>query len=107
MHAHDAHVHHEGGYFLYFSIDASVDNGSLGCLVNDDSNPNVKVKVISISRIPNLCLFVLQDIQPGEITYDYGGYDLPWRRGMVSVVLSGFIVYTVLCIYCIVDTVRL
>ncbi|MCI4382430.1 hypothetical protein PGIGA_G00014790 [Pangasianodon gigas] len=73
-------------YFIYnntrYCIDASVDDGSLGRLVNDDSNPNAKVKVISISRIPHLCLFALRDIQPGEeITYDYGGYDLPWRRG--------------------------
>ncbi|XP_017332097.1 uncharacterized protein LOC108270188 isoform X5 [Ictalurus punctatus] len=73
-------------YFIYnntrYCIDASVDDGSLGRLVNDDSNPNAKVKVISISRIPHLCLFALRDIQSGEeITYDYGGYDLPWRRG--------------------------
>ncbi|KAF5896228.1 uncharacterized protein DAT39_014070, partial [Clarias magur] len=73
-------------YFIYnntrYCIDASVDDGSLGRLVNDDSNPNAKMKIISISRIPHLCLFALRDIQPGEeITYDYGGYDLPWRRG--------------------------
>ncbi|XP_058254847.1 uncharacterized protein LOC131359209 isoform X2 [Hemibagrus wyckioides] len=73
-------------YFIYnntrYCIDASVDDGSLGRLVNDDINPNAKVKVISINRIPHLCLFALRDIQPGEeITYDYGGYDLPWRRG--------------------------
>ncbi|XP_060735274.1 uncharacterized protein LOC132852213 [Tachysurus vachellii] len=73
-------------YFIYnhtrYCIDASVDDGSLGRLVNDDSNPNAKAKVISINRIPHLCLFALRDIQPGEeITYDYGGYDLPWRRG--------------------------
>ncbi|KAK3563219.1 hypothetical protein QTP86_018275 [Hemibagrus guttatus] len=73
-------------YFIYnntrYCIDASVDDGSLGRLVNDDSNPNARVKVISINHIPHLCLFALRDIQPGEeITYDYGGYDLPWRRG--------------------------
>lgn len=66
------------------SVDASVDDGSLGRLVNDDSKPNAKVKIISIGHIPHLCLFALRDIQPGEeITYDYGGYDLPWRRGTV------------------------
>ncbi|XP_017546233.1 uncharacterized protein LOC108423451 isoform X1 [Pygocentrus nattereri] len=63
-------------------IDASVDDGSLGRLVNDDSNPNSRMKIISVSQVPHLCLFALCDIQPGEeITYDYGGYDLPWRRG--------------------------
>ncbi|TSM77406.1 Histone-lysine N-methyltransferase pr-set7 [Bagarius yarrelli] len=68
--------------FCIHSIDASVDDGSFGRLINDDSNPNAKVKIIFISRIPHLCLFALRDIQPGEeITYDYGGYDLPWRRG--------------------------
>lgn len=83
--AHDSHVYHEWIFFYIYSIDASVDDGSLGRLVNDDSNPNAKVKVISISRIPHLCLFALRDIQSGEeITYDYGGYDLPWRRGTVS-----------------------
>ena len=67
------------------SIDASVDDGSLGRLVNDNSNPNSRMKIISVSQVPHLCLFALRDIQPGEeIAYDYGGYDLPWRRGTVS-----------------------
>lgn len=82
---HYSHVHVD--IFFVCSIDASVDDGSLGRLVNDDVNPNAKVRIISISRIPHLCLFALRDIQPGEeITYDYGGYDLPWRRGTVSAV---------------------
>ncbi|KAL6477443.1 hypothetical protein MHYP_G00132780 [Metynnis hypsauchen] len=73
-------------YFIHnntrYCIDASVDDGSLGRLVNDDSNPNSRMKIISVSQVPHLCLFALRDIQPGEeITYDYGGYDLPWRRG--------------------------
>ncbi|KAL7872896.1 hypothetical protein AOLI_G00119670 [Acnodon oligacanthus] len=73
-------------YFIHnntrYCIDASVDDGSLGRLVNDDTNPNSRMKIISVSQVPHLCLFALCDIQPGEeITYDYGGYDLPWRRG--------------------------
>ncbi|XP_072545195.1 uncharacterized protein [Salminus brasiliensis] len=73
-------------YFLHnntrYCIDASVDDGSLGRLVNDDSDPNSKMKIISVSQVPHLGLFALRNIQPGEeITYDYGGYDLPWRRG--------------------------
>ncbi|XP_066531427.1 uncharacterized protein [Hoplias malabaricus] len=40
------------------------------------------MKIISVCGVPHLCLFALRDIQPGEeISYDYGGYDLPWRRG--------------------------
>ncbi|KAK1793183.1 hypothetical protein P4O66_011592, partial [Electrophorus voltai] len=69
-------------YFIYndtrYCVDASVDDGSLGRLINDDSNPNSKMKVIPVNDVPHLCLFALRDIQPGEeITYDYGGYDLP------------------------------
>ncbi|KAI4905088.1 hypothetical protein NFI96_016806, partial [Prochilodus magdalenae] len=73
-------------YFIHnntpYCIDALVDDGSLGRLVNDDSNPNSRMKIVSVCQVPHLCLFALRDIQPGEeITYDYGGYDLPWRRG--------------------------
>lgn len=37
------------------------------------------MKNIESDNVPHLCLFSLEDIYIGaEITYDYGGYDLPW-----------------------------
>ncbi|XP_055080972.1 uncharacterized protein LOC129456606 [Periophthalmus magnuspinnatus] len=67
--------------FLYFSVDASREDGSLGRLVNDDHlNPNSKMKIIRVDGRPHLCLFALKDISPGEeITYNYGDSDWPWR----------------------------
>ncbi|KAK6485791.1 hypothetical protein HHUSO_G11666, partial [Huso huso] len=33
-----------------------------------------------VNKSPHLCLFAVTDIKAGEeITYDYGGLDLPWR----------------------------
>ncbi|XP_073668979.1 uncharacterized protein [Paramisgurnus dabryanus] len=62
-------------------IDAAVENGSLGRLVNDDHvNPNCRIKKIVADGKPHLVLFALQNIERGdEITYDYGGSDWPWR----------------------------
>ncbi|KAK6490704.1 hypothetical protein HHUSO_G5333 [Huso huso] len=35
---------------------------------------------IEVNNTPHLCLFAVIDIKAGEeITYDYGGLDLPWR----------------------------
>lgn len=69
------------GFFFYScSIDAAIEHGSLGRLVNDDPKPNSKVKKIEVDGIPHLCLFAIKDIHEGqEIMYDYGGVDLPWR----------------------------
>lgn len=66
---------------LFFSIDASRDDGSFGRLVNDDHrHPNCRMKKIDVNGNPHLCLFALNDIKAGEeITYDYGGEDYPWR----------------------------
>ncbi|CAL8257373.1 unnamed protein product [Arctogadus glacialis] len=63
-------------------IDAAKEDGSIGRLVNDDHRaPNSRIKLIETSGTPNLCLFATKDIQPGtEITYNYGGKDLPWRK---------------------------
>lgn len=68
-------------FLASFSIDAAVENGSLGRLVNDDHvNPNCRVKKIVADRKPHLVLFALQNIERGdELTYDYGGSDWPWR----------------------------
>ncbi|XP_057183197.1 uncharacterized protein LOC130549867 isoform X3 [Triplophysa rosa] len=64
-----------------YCIDASYDDGSLGRLVNDDERPNAKMrKIVDVDGKPHLCLFAIKDINEGvEITYDYGGYNLPWR----------------------------
>ncbi|KAK0153323.1 N-lysine methyltransferase KMT5A-A [Merluccius polli] len=64
------------------SIDAAKEDGSIGRLVNDDHRaPNSRIKLLEISGGPNLCLFATKDIQPGtEITYNYGGKDLSWRK---------------------------
>ncbi|XP_048829702.1 uncharacterized protein LOC125706891 isoform X7 [Brienomyrus brachyistius] len=63
-------------------IDASIEDGSFGRLVNDDHrNPNCRMKVIKVDGKPHLCLFALRDIKEGEeITYDYGTNDWPWRE---------------------------
>ncbi|XP_034740141.1 uncharacterized protein LOC117952129 isoform X4 [Etheostoma cragini] len=61
-------------------IDASSEDGTLGRLVNDAEKPNAKMKKIEVDGVPSLCLFAIVDIEEGqEITYDYGGENLPWR----------------------------
>lgn len=61
-------------------MDATVEDGSLGRLVNDSETPNVKIKKLVIGGVPHLCLFALKDITRNEeITFDYGGDNLPWR----------------------------
>ncbi|XP_067311201.1 uncharacterized protein [Pseudorasbora parva] len=62
-------------------IDASVENGSLGRLVNDDHvKPNCRMKKNVADGKPHLVLFALKNIERGdELTYDYGGSDWPWR----------------------------
>ncbi|MGL5355475.1 MAG: SET domain-containing protein-lysine N-methyltransferase [Cetobacterium sp.] len=61
-------------------MDASFDDHSLGRLVNDSKTPNGKMKKLELEGKPHLCLFAVKDIKQGEeITYDYGGNDLPWR----------------------------
>ncbi|KAI4879046.1 hypothetical protein NFI96_029252 [Prochilodus magdalenae] len=62
-------------------IDAAKENGTLGRLVNDDQrNPNCKMKKIIVSGRPHMCLFAVQNIDPGEeITYNYGDDPWPWR----------------------------
>ncbi|XP_067303171.1 uncharacterized protein [Pseudorasbora parva] len=62
-------------------MDASVENGSLGRLVNDDHvKPNCWMKKIVADGKPHLVLFALKNIERGdEIAYDYGGSDWPWR----------------------------
>ncbi|XP_058471537.1 uncharacterized protein LOC131444863 isoform X2 [Solea solea] len=63
-------------------IDASMEDQSLGRLVNDEhKNPNCKMRPIEVDSMPHLCLFAIRDIVPEEeITYNYGDSDWPWRK---------------------------
>ncbi|KAL2103625.1 hypothetical protein ACEWY4_000493 [Coilia grayii] len=65
-----------------WSLDASVEDESLGRLVNDDhQRPNCKMKLLYFNREPHLCMFALRDISPGEeLSYNYGDADWPWRK---------------------------
>lgn len=67
--------------YLFFSIDASCEDGSLGRLVNDaHKSPNCKMKKLQVHSKPHLCLFAIEDIETGtEITYNYGNSEWPWR----------------------------
>ncbi|XP_078023605.1 N-lysine methyltransferase KMT5A-like [Epinephelus lanceolatus] len=69
-----------------YCLDASVEDKSLGRLVNDDNKkPNCKMKTIDIGEMPHLCLFAIKDITPGEeVTYNYGDADWPWRKQKLS-----------------------
>ncbi|XP_062291642.1 uncharacterized protein LOC133996101 isoform X2 [Scomber scombrus] len=75
-------------YFFDFSwngtnwrIDASIEDRTLGRLVNDDHiSPNCEMKKIVCEGKPHLCLFAVKKISPGEeITYKYGDSSYPWR----------------------------
>ncbi|XP_039537526.1 uncharacterized protein LOC120485813 [Pimephales promelas] len=63
--------------FTAFSEDTSL--GPLR-LVNDDKNPNCKVKTIIVDGRPHLCLCTIRHIFPDEeVTYNYGDSSWPWR----------------------------
>ncbi|XP_016992115.2 histone-lysine N-methyltransferase PR-Set7 [Drosophila rhopaloa] len=69
-----------GCYMYYFKhktqqycIDATVDTGKLGRLINHSRNGNLMTKVVLIKQRPHLVLLAKDDIEPGEeLTYDYG-----------------------------------
>jgi len=75
--------------FSSYRIDASVDEGSHGRMVNDNlSMGNACVKKIIHGNMPHLCFFAKVSISAGdEITYDYGKGDFPWRVKVSSVYL--------------------
>ena len=77
------------------SLDASVEDNSLGRLVNDDhQKPNCKMKMIAVEGMPHLCLFALKDIDPGEeITYSYGNADWPWRKKVTLLIDKRYKIY--------------
>lgn len=69
-----------GCYMYYFRhqnqqycIDATVDTGKLGRLVNHSRNGNLITKVVVVKQRPHLILVAKDDIESGEeLTYDYG-----------------------------------
>ncbi|XP_034663312.1 histone-lysine N-methyltransferase PR-Set7 [Drosophila subobscura] len=69
-----------GCYMYYFKhknqqycIDATVDTGKLGRLINHSRAGNLMTKVVVIKQRPHLVLLAKDDITPGEeLTYDYG-----------------------------------
>lgn len=69
--------------FLFSRIDASVDDGSMGRLINDDHiTPNANIKCIMVDDVPRLCIYAVGHIKKGEeIRYNYGrNIDFPWRN---------------------------
>lgn len=69
-------------FFFFPSIDASIEDGSLGRLVNDNhKSPNCTMKKIIVNDQPHLCLFAIKKIEIGtEIDYNYGDSKWPWRE---------------------------
>ena len=69
-------------YVLYFSIDATPDDGSLGRLVNDSYYfANATMKRIAIDGKHHLYLKALRNIAADdEILYTYGETDLDWHK---------------------------
>ena len=69
-----------GCYMYYFKhknqqycIDATIDTGKLGRLVNHSRNGNLMTKVVLIKQRPHLVLIAKDDIAEGEeLNYDYG-----------------------------------
>ncbi|EDV91501.1 GH17478 [Drosophila grimshawi] len=69
-----------GCYMYYFKhknqqycIDATIDTGKLGRLINHSRNGNLMTKVVVIKQRPHLVLLAKDDIEAGEeLTYDYG-----------------------------------
>ncbi|XP_017873716.1 PREDICTED: histone-lysine N-methyltransferase pr-set7 [Drosophila arizonae] len=69
-----------GCYMYYFKhknqqycIDATIDTGKLGRLINHSRNGNLVTKVVVIKQRPHLVLLAKDDIEIGEeLTYDYG-----------------------------------
>ena len=64
---------------VYFSIDASKEDGTVGRLINDSKYfPNARMKnIVSAGRRPYLCLFAVRDIDTSEeVLYFYGEENL-------------------------------
>ena len=61
-------------YICICSIDATVETGRYGRLVNHSRlHPNLMTKVIMNGKSPRLILIAKHDLEPGtELLYDYG-----------------------------------
>jgi hypothetical protein len=68
------------GFFC--RIDATLDDGSLARLVNDEAKmPNCIMKMHVWNMVPRLCLFSTKHINEGEeLRYSYGCGEYPWRK---------------------------
>ena len=69
-------------HFFVFRIDATIDDGSLARLVNDDDIcPNASMKKVFVDGKPHLALFAIKNISKGqEIRYNYGPTQYTWRQ---------------------------
>ena len=68
---------------VYFSIDASKEDGTVGKLINDSKYfPNARMKkIVSAGRRLYLCLFAVRNIDISEKNlYFYGEENLPWHE---------------------------
>ena len=71
---------------LSFSIDATEEpktGPKLGRLVNHGERNQINVKLATLDMNctqPTLCMFALRDIHPGELLYNYGVNNLPWKQ---------------------------
>ncbi|KAM4743679.1 histone-lysine N-methyltransferase set-1-like [Anableps anableps] len=74
----------------HWCIDASIEDGSLGRLVNDNhKSPNCTMKKIIVNDQPHLCLFAIKQIEIGiEIDYNYGDSKWPWREKAPAAVVE-------------------
>ncbi|XP_074653171.1 N-lysine methyltransferase KMT5A-like [Tubulanus polymorphus] len=71
--------------FSSLCIDASIDDGSLGRLINDGwgGKENCKAKTVISEGRPHIAFFAIKDIPPKtELRYDYGVTDYWWRQIM-------------------------
>jgi SET domain-containing protein len=72
----------ENAYFNFYSIDGR-HNERLGRYLNDapGKRANCVSKAVFLLSKPRVLFFAARDIIMGsELTYDYKGYDLPWRK---------------------------
>ncbi|KAJ1518836.1 hypothetical protein ONE63_011540 [Megalurothrips usitatus] len=71
---------HSYMYYIRFRnrklcIDATVESGHLGRLVNHGRSPNLTSKVIEVDKKPRLCFFAAVNISlDEELTINYGDY---------------------------------
>jgi SET domain-containing protein len=71
---------------IYFRLDATEEDNSLGRLVNDNHmNPSAVPKICEVDGMSHICFYACRDISIGEeITFNYNGTknvdDFPWRR---------------------------